>query len=223
MLERGIKTYIPEAKTTKNEDHFTVDDFQYDESTDTLICPNGARLKYSSYLPKVGCKQYRASRKDCNDCPYRDKCLSEKATYKRVTRTYYKKDMDTQHENNKTQAYREAMRLRQIWCEGNFSHQKAHHNLTRVRMRGLGKASEHCLLSACALNLKRMVKLLGQGSRKAAVQAVAVLTDIVMADHLIRMLRIRASGLLLGQFVNSVNLTLCASQYMISNKGGCSL
>ena len=62
--------------------------------------------------------------------------------------------------NDGTPGYYEALRLRKIYCEGNFSHQKAEHNLRRLRKRGLGKAHEHCLLSATALNLKRMVKLL---------------------------------------------------------------
>lgn len=54
------------------------------------------------------------------------------------------------------------MRLRQIWCEGNFSHQKANHNLRRVRTQGLGKVAMHCLLSVTSFNLKRMVKLLSR-------------------------------------------------------------
>jgi hypothetical protein len=65
-----------------------------------------------------------------------------------------------QQENNGTPEYYKALRLRQIWCEGNFSHQKANHNLDRTGKRGLGKAFEHCLLSATAFNLRRMVKLL---------------------------------------------------------------
>ncbi len=52
------------------------------------------------------------------------------------------------------------MRLRKIWCEGNFSHQKANHNLRKTFKRGNEKVTEHCLLSACALNLKRLVKYL---------------------------------------------------------------
>ena len=59
-----------------------------------------------------------------------------------------------------TPGYYEALRLRKTYCEGNFSHQKTEHNLRRLRKRGLGKAHEHCLLSATALNLKRMVKIL---------------------------------------------------------------
>ncbi|MBO5023545.1 MAG: transposase [Clostridia bacterium] len=72
---------------------------------------------------------------------------------------------ETQCEKNDTPEYYAAMRLRQIWCEGNLSHQKANHNLKRVRTRGLGKAFMHCLLSATALNLKRMVKLLTRRPR----------------------------------------------------------
>ena len=54
--------------------------------------------------------------------------------------------------------YREALKLRQVWCEGSFSAQKREHNLARVLRRGLEAAEDHCLLSATALNLKRMIK-----------------------------------------------------------------
>lgn len=78
-----------------------------------------------------------------------------------VERAYFKWASEEQHmRNDGTPGYYEALRLRKIYCEGNFSHQKAEHNLRRLRKRGLGKAHEHCLLSATALNLKRMVKLL---------------------------------------------------------------
>jgi len=59
-----------------------------------------------------------------------------------------------------TEEYKKAIQLRKIWCEGNFSHQKENHNLRRTRKRGIERVTEQCLLSACALNLKRMVKLL---------------------------------------------------------------
>ena len=52
------------------------------------------------------------------------------------------------------------MKKRQVWSEGNFSHQKANHNLRKTFKRGIEKVTEHCLLSAYALNLKRLVKYL---------------------------------------------------------------
>ena len=51
--------------------------------------------------------------------------------------------------------YREALKLRHVWCEGSFSAQKREHNLARVLRRGSEAAEDHCLLSATALNLKR--------------------------------------------------------------------
>ena len=54
--------------------------------------------------------------------------------------------------------YREALKLRQIWCEGTFAAQKRGHNLTRVLRRDIEAAENHCLLSAVAMNLKRMIK-----------------------------------------------------------------
>ncbi|MDY5337949.1 MAG: transposase, partial [Intestinimonas sp.] len=55
----------------------------------------------------------------------------------------------------------DALRKRQIWCEGTFAAQKWGHNLTRVLRRGLEAAEDHCLLAATALNLKRMIKYTG--------------------------------------------------------------
>ena len=50
------------------------------------------------------------------------------------------------------------MRLRKIWAEGSFSVLKREHCLSKIRKRGILAVTEECLLSAMALNLKRMVK-----------------------------------------------------------------
>lgn len=162
MLNRGIRTYIPRIRQIKaKKDCFSSDDFQYDKETDTHICPNGERLTFSTYRPSDGTKRYGCTAKKCGTCPLKDKCISGRMKYRVIERAYDKWAADLQHqENDGTSEYCTAMRLRKIWCEGNFSHQKARHNLDRVRMRGLGKATEHCLLSATAFNLMRTVRLL---------------------------------------------------------------
>ena len=48
--------------------------------------------------------------------------------------------------------------MRKIWAEGSFSVLKREHCLSKVRKRGIPAVTEECLLSAMALNLKRMVK-----------------------------------------------------------------
>lgn len=65
------------------------------------------------------------------------------------------------HRNNQkvgTSDYLRVMRLRQIWAEGTFAVLKREHKLNKIQKRGLQKATEECLLSATALNLKRLVK-----------------------------------------------------------------
>ena len=140
---------------------FSEADFIYDRESDTLTCPNACRLIFSNYRDRLGQKRYKASAGECSACPLRSRCISGDAKYRVVERAYFKWASEEQHmRNDGTPGYYEALRLRKIYCEGNFSHQKAEHNLRRLRKRGLGKAHEHCLLSATALNLKRMVKLL---------------------------------------------------------------
>ena len=161
MLDKGIQTYIPQRAPSCGElTVFSIHDFEYDEESDSLTCPNGCKLVFSTYRKKLGCKRYKSTAKQCNNCPIRENCISGTAKYKEVERTYHKSATDKQHRANGSPEYLAAMRLRKIWCEGNFSHQKANHNLARLRKRGLGNAYEHCLLSATALNLKRMVRLL---------------------------------------------------------------
>ena len=162
MLDMGIRTYIPKRNLPKPASGvFSEADFIYDRESDTLTCPNACRLIFSNYRDRLGQKRYKASAGECSACPLRSRCISRDAKYRVVERAYFKWASEEQHmRNDGTPGYYEALRLRKIYCEGNFSHQKAEHNLRRLRKRGLGKAHEHCLLSATALNLKRMVKLL---------------------------------------------------------------
>lgn len=161
MLDRGVQTYIPEKAPVHGEiEVFGTNDFVYEEESDSLTCPNGCRLVFTTYRKETGNKRYKSTAKQCDKCPLKAKCISGAAKHKEVERAYHKAATEKQHEANGSPKYMSAMRLRKIWCEGNFAHQKANHNLARLRKRGLGNAHEHCLLSATALNLKRMVKLL---------------------------------------------------------------
>ena len=165
MLDKGIKTYIPKRKPRTNDNGlFPAEMFEYISEDDVFICPEGHMLTFSYYMPQSGVKSYACKGGKCRQCSERNKCVKGSADGRRVFASYDYSATKQQHEENDfTPEYLSALRLRQIWCEGNFSHQKAHHNLSRVRTRGLGKASVHCLLSATAFNLKRMVKLLSRG------------------------------------------------------------
>jgi len=134
--------------------------FTYDAEQDAYICKNKCVLKFSRYRRNRGYNIYKSKVSDCAGCPHRDKCISGKMKYKEVTRPCHKAEYDKQHENNATPAYKAVQRLRKIWCEGTFAHQKANHCMAKAKMRGIAQTTGQCLLSACAVNIKRMLKFL---------------------------------------------------------------
>ena len=79
-------------------------------------------------------------------------------TYWERLDSYFKPSVQRHFSRRWEPEYREALKQRQVWCEGTFAIQKRCHNLTGVLRRGLGAAEDHCLLSATALNLKRMIR-----------------------------------------------------------------
>ena len=162
MLKAGIKTYIPPRnKPTTNcnyTEKYRPENFRYDVDHDQYICPAGKSLKYTSYHKGKGYKRYAATQTDCQKCKYKEQCIGKSQIGRQIGRHLHEEAKVTQMKFVGTQEYYDAMRLRKIWCEGNFSHQKEHHNLKRTRKRGIERVTEQCLLSACALNLKRLIK-----------------------------------------------------------------
>lgn len=106
--------------------------------------------------------EYWADKKDCSRCPLRQKCLNEtdKAGTRKLQASYFKPVIQPHFSRRWQPENQEALKQRQIWCEGTFAAQKWGHNLTRALRRGLEATEDYCLLSATALNLKRMIRCL---------------------------------------------------------------
>ena len=141
---------------------FKHDDFRYDEENDLYVCSQGNPLR-RNILTRTASGlywQYIAQKADCKDCPLRHKCLSEtnRRGARKLEHSYFRPAVSKHLERRGEPVYREALKKRQIWCEGTFAAQKWGHNLTRVLRRGLEAAEDHCLLSATTLNLKRMIR-----------------------------------------------------------------
>ena len=164
--ELGISFFVRPQKTAARVSvQFTRDDFCRDENRDVYLCPIGKELCLRRLARSASGLfwEYQADKRDCALCPLREKCLreSDKRGARKVSVSYFAADRQRNLERRSSPEYREALKLRQVWCEGSFSAQKREHNLARVLRRGLGAAEDHCLLSATALNLKRMIKHAG--------------------------------------------------------------
>jgi hypothetical protein len=66
-----------------------------------------------------------------------------------------------------TEAYKNAMRKRQVWVEPLFAEAKVWHGLRRFRLRGLVNVNIEGLLVADGQNLKRFLAATGWGRRHA--------------------------------------------------------
>lgn len=164
LSEKGIGVFTPtNEEKPRYKVEFQRDDFTYRQDEDTYLCPNGKTLKvgrlqrteYGVY------REYRSDRKDCKGCPLRDKCLSQSQAERRIQVNIFEDAVKGNHIRDGTPEHKEVLDLRQIWCEGTFAMQKARHNLRSLFRRGLEAAEDHCLLSATAINLKRMVRCMG--------------------------------------------------------------
>lgn len=128
---------------------------------DRFVCMQGEYLEFQKLIYKRATQNYyrfySRSRKQCKKCPYFSTCATDLGTVRINASAYY----PSFHRNNRkvgSSDYLRVMRLRQIWAEGTFAVLKREHKLNKIQKRGLEKATEECLLSASALNLKRLVK-----------------------------------------------------------------
>lgn len=158
----GIEGYITPFERITEYEVTKSKEFLYDEIMDTYICTEGKSLGFSHVNPKKGSyrKIYTAKTKDCKICSQREKCFGKTASNRIIARPFYQDAIERNKARSQTAEYRRIQRLRRVWCEGTFATLKQQHNLQKTYKRGLENVKEHCLLSAMAINIKRMVKAL---------------------------------------------------------------
>ena len=76
-----------------------------------------------------------------------------------------------------TEAYKKAIRKRQVWVEPLFAEAKEWHGLRRLRLRGLLNANIQGLLIAAGQNLKRFLAASGWGGRHAPSGSLLALPE----------------------------------------------
>ncbi len=159
--ERGITIYTPPKDTSDtSKTEFNRRDFIYKEPEDLFICPNSKELKLNRLQRNESTItwEYKASTKDCKTCPHRGKCLAPSQTSRRIQVNIFEAIVRKHHARDETAEYEEALKKRQILSEGTFGTQKRENNLRQLYRRGIKAAETHCLLSATAMNLRRMIR-----------------------------------------------------------------
>jgi transposase len=134
--------------------------------SDCFECLAGKRINFVKLVYKKSTQNFyrlyrmpTADRKSCRSCEHFKEC-SISFSAARICASAYYPAFFRNRQRYKTPEYKAMKRLRGIWAEGTFAVLKREHNLTKIKKRGLHRATEECLISALALNLKRLVKAL---------------------------------------------------------------
>lgn len=160
LKDHNIRFYVrPCSNSLKACGKGNPSSFVYDEENDLYRCPQGKELELRNLTRLSGGLRwvYYSKKADCDICPVRTECIGKCHT-KHIERNYFWKEIRADIDELETPLYQRALRKRQIWSEGTFAAQKWGNNLARLFRRGIEAAEDHCLLSATALNLKRMIR-----------------------------------------------------------------
>ena len=164
----GIMPYVPRPQRgpSVRAGLFRKDEFQYDEATDSYVCPTGQRLHPYSSSPLRGLKKINYVNKlACDDCSIRSRCTA--GTFRTVSRLENEAVLDRM-------AARLAKRpgvldRRRETVEHPFGTIKQWMNQGAFLMRGLEKVRAEFSLTALAYNLRRVLNLVGFTKLMAAV------------------------------------------------------
>jgi transposase len=158
LEDRQIEAVIPPLRTPRRNgaQGFPTERFKFDPHHDVVRCPAKQRLSPRNST-KSG-RWYRADRRDCALCPLKAQCLPQGAPSRRV-------HIVTNHAailraRRKRLAWGEddhAIYTRHRWrVEGTHGTAKTLHGLARATRRGLENMRIQALLTAIAMNLKKL-------------------------------------------------------------------
>jgi len=163
---KSITGYIGLIDKVNHIDHafFTVTDFHYDITKETVTCPAGCTAVYhrraTFHTDKLKRNGYvfQFSPSQCNSCQLKHKCHKSNRG-RSVHISYYDPVVRQMRERMESESGKEAYRNR-YKVEHKVADLARYCNMRRCRYRGLTRAKIHTLLSATVSNIKRMAKLL---------------------------------------------------------------
>ena len=157
-------SYQAEQKQSYSQNPFLKDNFRYDATTDSYICPNEKLLTLqSSYFQthkrtgyQSAIKEYQCN--DCRDCPFYQQCCKSTTGENRLIKVNEKLDtykhQARENLNSETGSILRKQRCIEIEsCFGDIKHNMA---FRRFHLRGIKKVETEFSLIAMAHNLRKL-------------------------------------------------------------------
>jgi hypothetical protein len=159
--EKKIAPHIPVIDKSKREDGtFSREDFIFDKERDIYTCPAGKILTTTRKIMNDDQLLYRASKLDCDICPFKMRCCPKEPSRK-IPRSIHEDARDVARALGKTEAFERSRHDRKR-VEMLFAHLKRIFRLGRLRLRGPRGAQDEFTLAAIAQNLRRLAKLVAR-------------------------------------------------------------
>ncbi len=156
MEARGIRLVSPPQKPKSKEGRFTVEDFEYDDLHDEFTCPAGVKLKFVGMdtSTRRDRREYCARRSHCRTCELKSQCTQ--SDHRSIKVSCHHGALVRLRADSKSESFKILYRSRAPVIEGVFAEAKQWHGLARACRRGLAKMRIQCLLTAVAINFKRL-------------------------------------------------------------------
>ncbi len=144
-------------------------------------CPEGNILERKAENYKLNRIKYKAKKEDCLSCPKREKCIDSTGNNPRIITRYDSQCYQKAREWHCSSYGRAMQKLRSTVIEGVFGRAKVYHGMARSKFRGLAKVEIQFLMTATALNLKKMVRILDIEEMKPRIlNRISIFTQTIM-------------------------------------------
>ena len=155
VKDKKITPHIPvRDKSDRDDGTFSRSDFRWDKRRGYYMCPKGKVLRTSGTIHGGRTLLYRASKLDCDVCPFKAKCCPKEPARK-IPRDLHEDARDVARRKMDTKAFLKSRDQRKR-VEMRFAHLKTHHGFERMRLRGLSGARDEFHLAAIVQNLKTL-------------------------------------------------------------------
>ena len=155
LAERGILGIIPHVRSRRKGFKIQKRHFNYDPKEDVYICPAGQKLRYRT-TNRSGLSEYVSDPKICGACKLLSDCTNSKSQVRVISRHVWQGYKDQLRKDILTPLGKYLRQKRRETVERCFADAKELHGLRQARYRGLTNVLEQCLLTAVAMNIKKM-------------------------------------------------------------------
>ena len=164
----GITAYVPLAQRDQRltaQGRFSLSAFRYDAAADLYRCPGDALLRpMSGQREAVNAKRYTlyvSHKSDCDACPLRARCLSDKAERRTIYRWEHEAVIERHRARMAEPVAAPLMSRRAALVEHPFGTLKCRAGYRHFLVRGLHKVRGEWGLMALCYNLARVTRIIG--------------------------------------------------------------